>query len=101
MGKQVSADELIEDLSVFVQDTEALLKATATQTGGKIQEVRARAEESLRRAKARLDAVEGGPLRRARALVGETDEYLRANPYQVIGTAAGIGFLLGLLIGRR
>jgi len=30
-----------------------------------------------------------------------TDEYVRANPWAVVGAAAGVGFLLGLLIGRR
>jgi ElaB/YqjD/DUF883 family membrane-anchored ribosome-binding protein len=101
MSKQITADKLIEDVQVFVHDAEALLKATAAQTGEKIQEARARTEESLRRAKGRLSDVEGEALKRARALAGEADEYTRANPWQVIGAAAGIALLLGLLISRR
>ncbi|MEM1059488.1 MAG: DUF883 domain-containing protein [Verrucomicrobiota bacterium] len=30
-----------------------------------------------------------------------TDVYVRENPWAIVGAAAGIGFLLGLLIGRR
>ena len=30
-----------------------------------------------------------------------TDKYVHDNPWQAIGVAAGVGFLLGLLIGRR
>ncbi len=30
-----------------------------------------------------------------------TDEYVHENPWAVVGMAAGVGFLLGLLIGRR
>lgn len=101
MSKQVTADKLIEDLQVVMRDAEALLKATAAQTGEKIQEARTRAEESLRRVKARLGDVEDAALKRARALPGEADDYIRANPWQVIGTAAGIALLLGLLISRR
>jgi len=62
---------------------------------------RKHAEESLRQAKARLSDVDGEALKRARAIAGEADEYVRANPWQVIGTAAGIALLLVLLMSRR
>lgn len=101
MSKPVTADKLIEDLQLVVHDAEALLKATAAQTGEKIQEARARTEESLRRVKGRLGEVEDEALKRARVLAGEADDYVRTNPWQVVGAAAGIGFLLGVLISRR
>jgi ElaB/YqjD/DUF883 family membrane-anchored ribosome-binding protein len=101
MSKQATPGALIDDLRGVAHDAEALLKATAGQGGEKIQEARARTEESLRRAKARLSEVDGEALKRARALAGEADEYVRANPWQVIGTAAGIALLLGLLMSRR
>ena len=100
MSKQVAPETLIE-LQAVVHDAEALLKASAGQAGEKIQEARARTEESLRRARARLSDIDGEALKRARAIAGETDEYVRANPWQVIGTAAGIALLLGLLMSRR
>jgi ElaB/YqjD/DUF883 family membrane-anchored ribosome-binding protein len=98
MRKPVSPDRFIEDLQVVVHDAEALLKATAAHTGEKIQEARARTEESLRKVKVRLSDVE---LKRARALAGEAEDYVQTNPWQAIGAAAGIGLLLGLLISRR
>lgn len=101
MSKPVTPDKLIDDLQVVVHDAEALLKATAAQTGEKIQEARARTEESLRRVKARLGGVEDDALKRARALAAEAEDYVQSNPRQVIGAAAGIGLLLGLLISRR
>jgi ElaB/YqjD/DUF883 family membrane-anchored ribosome-binding protein len=30
-----------------------------------------------------------------------TDTYVRDNPWQAIGIAAGVGLIIGLLIGRR
>ena len=53
---EVTTDQLLADLKTVMNDAEALLRATSTQTGEKIQEVRARAEESLRQAKARLSS---------------------------------------------
>jgi ElaB/YqjD/DUF883 family membrane-anchored ribosome-binding protein len=100
-SKPVTPDKLLEDLQVVVHDAEALLTATAAQTGEKIQEVRARTEESLRKVKARMGEVEDEALQRARALAGEAEDYVQTNPWQAIGAAAGIGLLLGLLMSRR
>jgi ElaB/YqjD/DUF883 family membrane-anchored ribosome-binding protein len=101
MNAEISTDQLVSDLKSVVNDAEALLNATSTQTGDKIQAVRARAEESLRQAKARLTEIEQEAIRRAKEIADATDEYVRDNPWQSVGIAAGIGLLLGVLLGRR
>jgi ElaB/YqjD/DUF883 family membrane-anchored ribosome-binding protein len=98
---EVTTDQLLADLKTVMTDAEALLRATSAQTGEKIQEVRARAEESLRQAKARLGSIEEEALRRAREVADATDEYVRGNPWQSVGIAAGVGLLVGLLLARR
>jgi ElaB/YqjD/DUF883 family membrane-anchored ribosome-binding protein len=98
---EVTTDQLLSDLKTVMNDAEALLRATSTQTGEKIQEVRARAEESLRQAKQRLSSLEDEALRRAREVADATDEYVRENPWQSVGIAAGVGLLVGLLLARR
>jgi ElaB/YqjD/DUF883 family membrane-anchored ribosome-binding protein len=98
---ETTADQLMSDLKSVVNDAEALLNATSTQTGDKIQAVRARAEESLRNARARLTEIEQEAMRRAKEIADATDEYVRDNPWQSVGIAAGIGLLLGVLLGRR
>jgi ElaB/YqjD/DUF883 family membrane-anchored ribosome-binding protein len=101
MADPVSADKLIEDLHTVVRDAEDLLKATASQAGEKIQQARARAEESVRQAKERLAGLEDEALAQARAVANDADKYVREKPWQAVGIAAGIGLVLGLLIGRR
>ena len=98
---EVTTDQLLADLKTVMNDAEALLRATSSQTGEKIQEVRARAEESLRQAKQRLMSIEDEALRRAREVADATDEYVRENPWQSVGIAAGVGLLVGLLLARR
>ena len=98
---EVTTDQLVEDLKTVMRDAEALIKATSAQTGEKIQEVRARAEASLKQAQERLSEIEDEALRRARELAGATEDYVRENPWQSLGIAAGIGLLLGVLISRR
>lgn len=98
---EVNTEQLVADLKTVMEDAEALLKATSTLTGEKIQEVRARAEESLRQAKVRLTEVEEEAMRRAREVAEAADEYVRENPWQSVGIAAGIGLVVGLLLARR
>jgi len=97
----VTTEQLVDDLKVVMRDAEALIKATSTQTGDKIQEVRARAEESLRQAKGRLVEVQEEALRRTREVADAAEEYVRDNPWQSLGIAAGVGLVLGILIARR
>jgi ElaB/YqjD/DUF883 family membrane-anchored ribosome-binding protein len=101
MAERISADQLIDDLTTVIRDAENLLRATAAQTGDKVEEMRARAQESVRQAKARLEGIEDEALQHARVLAGEADDYVRGNPWRAVGIAAGIGLVLGLLMTRR
>jgi ElaB/YqjD/DUF883 family membrane-anchored ribosome-binding protein len=91
----------MEDLRTVVRDAEALLQATAAQGGEKMESLRARATESLHKAKQRLAAAEQQAMREVREVATATDDYVHKNPWQAVGAAVGIGLLLGLLIGRR
>ena len=86
----VSTEKLMQDMRAVVLDAEELLKATASQTGERVDKVRARAEESLRVARERIK--DAGM---------EVDAQVRDNPWATAGIAAGVGLLVGLLIGRR
>lgn len=101
MVRKITGDRLLKDLQTVVEDAEALLQATATQTGEKVEGVRARAKDSLHAVKVRLAEVEDEALAQVREAASSADEYIRGNPWQAIGVAAGIGLLLGLLISRR
>ncbi|MDP1634644.1 MAG: DUF883 domain-containing protein, partial [Gallionellaceae bacterium] len=76
-------------------------KATANQGGKELAEVRVKAEESLRVAKARMAEAQAALLVRTKAAAKATDVYVHENPWRVIGAAAGVGLVVGLLIGRR
>jgi ElaB/YqjD/DUF883 family membrane-anchored ribosome-binding protein len=91
----------MDDLRVVVEDAEALLKATAGQAGEKVDQARQRAQESVKLARERLGELEGELRVRAREAARTTDRYVHENPWGAIGMAAGIGFILGLLSGRR
>ena len=97
----VTKEQLIADFKVVVSDAEALIKATANQGGEVLATVRAKAEESLALAKAKLEDAEAALLVRTRAAAKAADVYVHENPWQGIGIAASLGLLIGFLMGRR
>ncbi|MHB1213807.1 MAG: DUF883 family protein [Thiobacillus sp.] len=101
LSNDVTKEQLINDFKVVVADAEALLKATASQGGEKVAEVRAKAEESLRVAKQKMAATQAAMLEKTREAAKATDAYVHENPWRAVGAAAGIGLVIGLLIGRR
>ncbi len=98
---QVTKDKLVADFKLVVADAEELLRLTANQAGDRVSEIRTRAQDHLVTAKAKLADAEAALRDNAKAVARATDDYVRDNPWQSVGIAAGFGFLLGLVIGRR
>jgi ElaB/YqjD/DUF883 family membrane-anchored ribosome-binding protein len=98
---QVTKDKLVTDFKLVVADAEELLRLTANQAGDRVAEIRTRAQDHLVSAKAKLADAEAALRDNAKAVARATDDYVRDNPWQSVGIAAGFGFLLGLIIGRR
>lgn len=101
MAKKTPSEKLLQDLQTVVEDAEALLQATAAQTGERIDTIRTRARESLKQAKTRLVEAEGEAMGQVREVAASADEYVHESPWQAVGVAAGVGLVLGLLISRR
>jgi len=96
-----STRKLKQDLQAVVVDAEELLKATAAQTGERIDKVRARAEDSLRAARERLAEAGAAVTQRAEAAANDVDDQVHKHPWASAGIAACVGLALGLLISRR
>jgi ElaB/YqjD/DUF883 family membrane-anchored ribosome-binding protein len=101
MTEQVTTEKLFQDLQIVVRDAEALLKATAGQAGEKLQEARAKTEESLRQAKTRIESLEQAAVNSGKEMVNSAEGYVRQNPWQALGVAAGVGLVLGVLLSRK
>lgn len=93
--------KLVNDLQRVISDAEDLLQATSSETESKVVEMRERIRDNLRAAKHRLHDIEANLTERTKEAARVTDEYVHDHPWQAIGTAAGVGLLIGLLLGRR
>lgn len=95
------AEKLVLDFKTLINDTEELLKATASSAGEKVGDARVRAQHALANARTTLARAEVIATERAKAGVEVVDKSVQENPWAAVGVAAGIGILLGWLIGRR
>jgi ElaB/YqjD/DUF883 family membrane-anchored ribosome-binding protein len=58
-------------------------------------------EEGVRTGRYSWAQIQDAVVSRTREAAETTDEYVRENPWKVIGIAAGLGFVLGLLMAPR
>ena len=101
VSDEVTKGQLIDDFKRVVADAEALLKATASYSGGELDELRAKTEKSLKTVKASLADERDALLVRTKDAAKAADTYIHENPWQALGVAAGVGLVVGLLTGRR
>ena len=90
-----------ETMRALVRDSEALLRATASDVSEKAQEARARMTAAMERAKATCQELQAQGLESAQAAARKADDTIRAHPYESLGIAFGVGLLIGALMRRR
>ncbi len=94
-------EKLMTDLRLVIADAEELLKLTADQAGDKAAALRARVRDRMDKARAELANLQDAALNHARDAAKATDHFVHDRPWTAVGVAAGVGLLVGLLIGRR
>jgi ElaB/YqjD/DUF883 family membrane-anchored ribosome-binding protein len=101
MSATESKDKLIADFKVVIADAEELLHATANEAGEKFAANRVKLEKKIVEAKAKLKDAENILIGKGKEAVGVADNYVQENPWKSVGIAAGVGLVIGMLIGRR
>ena len=93
-------EKLISDFKVLVGDAEELLRATANQAGERMASARKRIEQSVEDGKKTLADAENILFDKTKEAAKAAEAYMRENPWNAVGIAAGVGLILGLLIRR-
>jgi ElaB/YqjD/DUF883 family membrane-anchored ribosome-binding protein len=94
-------NEMLSDLQAALEDTESALNDLAEEGGNLSKGMRDKISANLQDLKQKLLETEKMVAEKAKVAAKATDEYVHENPWQSIGVAAGIGFLVGLLVSRR
>jgi ElaB/YqjD/DUF883 family membrane-anchored ribosome-binding protein len=75
-------------------------KDIGVAAGAKYEDIRTQAASKAEEYKGRAQQVYSDATSKAQNLQGDTEQYIRENPLQAIGIAAGVGFLIGLIMRR-
>jgi ElaB/YqjD/DUF883 family membrane-anchored ribosome-binding protein len=89
------------DIKALVKDAQGMLSAAAALTGDKADEMRARGMELLDRAVGKAGQYQGQALDKGKELAHTADVYVKDNPWRTVVAAAGVGLLVGVLLGRK
>jgi len=90
--------DLLTELRTLVSDAEKMMGDSITEhSEDAVSALRARFDA----AQERMSELYEGARKKVVAGAKYTDETIRANPYQSIAIAAGVGLLVGVLLGRR
>ena len=97
----VQREKLMADLRTVVADAENLLKLTANEAGEAATGLRQRLQDRMAEARHRLLTMQTAATEKVKAAGYATDEYVHEHPWHAVAVGAGVGLLVGLLIGRR
>ena len=90
--------ELFTEMQALVAEAQAMMADSVSEhTGEAVDALRSRFAD----AQERFADVYAGARKKGIAGAKYTDATIRENPYQSIAIAAGIGLLVGVLLGRR
>jgi ElaB/YqjD/DUF883 family membrane-anchored ribosome-binding protein len=85
----------------FLDNVDDLTKAIKDVETPEIARVRAKVKIALAAAKSALSDGAAQVRGQARQVTKTTDNYVRDNPWQVVGIAAAVGIVLGMMMTRR
>ena len=93
--------KMVDEFSAVLTEAEEMLKRASNETADRAKDLRSQVEAKLLNAKLRLQELQGQAVDRAKETARATDDYVHDNPWQAIGVAAVLGFVVGLMMNRR
>ena len=89
------------DLKNLMRDAQALFSEATSASGGKADELRAKAMKMLDSAIDHAHEIQHISIEKGKKIAHETDAYVHDHPWRAIGLSAAVGLVIGMLIARR
>ena len=90
-------DQVFSELQALIEESEKLLNDSAALVGDEAETLRAQVSLKLRQARNAADKVRS----KAQPVMDATQDYIGGQPWQTVAISAGLGLVVGLLLGRR
>jgi ElaB/YqjD/DUF883 family membrane-anchored ribosome-binding protein len=94
-------DDANTDVKALVKDAQSLLTAAAALTGTKADDLRERGMALLDTALGKAGKYQDQAVVKGKELAKTADVYVKDNPWRTVAVAAGVGLLVGVVLGRK
>ncbi len=94
-------EELVRDFRAVVANGDALKDRVGNSSAEQRVSARTKFETQLRKARTAVDNARISVTEKAKDAAGATHEYVRENPWKVLGVAAVTGLVIGFVLSRR
>jgi ElaB/YqjD/DUF883 family membrane-anchored ribosome-binding protein len=92
---------VLADFKTLARDVEGLLKVTAGDLRENVKLARAQLASTMEQTTAAYREMEERSVAQGKAAAVWADTMIRKHPYECLGTAFGLGVLVGVLIARK
>jgi ElaB/YqjD/DUF883 family membrane-anchored ribosome-binding protein len=82
-------------------DSKAQAETALGDAAESVSSLASRVEETVKRTQARLNELQSAMVDKTKNAAQTTDAYVHDNPWTAVATAAGVGFVIGLIVGRK
>lgn len=98
---QAAQSGVAGEYRAFLDDVGDLLSSATSMSGEDFARAKARFSARISAAKESIGRAGDALAQRAKSGASATDQYVHEQPWQAVGIAAGVGLLIGFLLGRR
>jgi ElaB/YqjD/DUF883 family membrane-anchored ribosome-binding protein len=89
------------DMKSLVKDAQELFREATSATGEKAEELRNKGLSLLDAALTKAHDLQVAAIETGKEVVETADDYVQENPWRAVAISAGVGLLVGYLIGRK
>ena len=89
------------DLRSLLRDAQNLFREATSSTGMKAEDLRVRGLDLLDTAMIRAQDIQSVARDTSKEVVDTADSYVKENPWRAVAISAGVGVMLGMMIGGR
>ncbi|MFG0685514.1 YqjD family protein [Pseudomonas sp. WSY_20] len=90
-------DQVFSELQALIEESERLLNDSAALVGEEAETLRTQISLKLRQAREAASNLRD----KAKPMVAASQDYIGGHPWQTVALSAGVGLVVGLLLGRR
>jgi ElaB/YqjD/DUF883 family membrane-anchored ribosome-binding protein len=94
-------EKLVSDMRAVMSDAEDLLSLGAGDVSESARSLKDRLRQNLGRARSGLVDLQAAASEKVKAAGHVADDYVHDNPWRSVAVGAGVGLVVGMLIGRR